>query len=137
MAKRSKSPKLPTPGKDRSASGPTQTREPKPLSPLDMALLGLAGVGIVLTAYLTYGAWFGVHPAFCSEGSGCDLVQNSRWATFFGLPMAFWGLLTYIVMAKLDVAGSNQTGELVVAVVRGGLRIRDQRLSDRYIGGRD
>ncbi len=65
---------------------------------LDVTLLVLAVVGICLTTYLTYVAWFETHPAFCSEGSGCGLVQASRWATFLGMPMAFWGWLTYIVL---------------------------------------
>ena len=67
--------------------------------PLDNWLLGLAVVGIGLTAYLTFVAWFGEHPAFCGAGSECDLVQQSRWSTFLGAPMAFWGLLTYALLA--------------------------------------
>jgi uncharacterized membrane protein len=67
----------------------------------NVLLLGLAGIGVVLTSYLTYVAWFEAHPAFCSEGSGCDLVQASRWATFLGMPMAFWGLLTYVALGYL------------------------------------
>ncbi|MEO8328115.1 MAG: vitamin K epoxide reductase family protein, partial [Nitrospirota bacterium] len=55
---------------------------------LDLLLIILAGAGLMLTAYLTYTASFEVHPAFCSEGSGCDIVQSSRWATFLGMPMA-------------------------------------------------
>ncbi len=70
----------------------------KAISIWDVVLLVLAGIGILLTSYLTYVAWFESHPAFCSEGSGCDLVQASRWATFFGMPMAFWGWLTYVML---------------------------------------
>ncbi len=76
-----------------------EVHEPK--SPLDLALLGLAVVGILLTSYLTYTAWFEAHPAFCTDGSGCDLVQSSRWSTFLGIPMAFWGFLTYVVIANI------------------------------------
>ena len=67
---------------------------------LDPWLLGLAVLGIALTAYLTATAWFGDHPAFCGADSGCDLVQSSRWSTFLGLPMSLWGLLTYAVLAR-------------------------------------
>jgi len=67
---------------------------------LDPLLLALAGAGIVLTIYLTLTAWFGEQPAFCSPGSGCDLVQQSRWSTFLGLPMALWGLATYALLAR-------------------------------------
>lgn len=75
---------------------------------LDLALLGLAVLGMGLTGYLTYGAWFGEHPAFCEEGSGCDIVQGSRWAVFLGLPMAFWGFLTYVTMAGLIWRGRTK-----------------------------
>ncbi len=71
----------------------------KATTALDNGVLVLAVMGILLTGYLSYVAWFTVHPAFCGEGSGCDLVQASRWSTLLGLPMAFWGWLTYVVLA--------------------------------------
>jgi len=67
---------------------------------LDRVLLALVAAGILLTAYLTFTAWFGTHPAYCGADSGCDLVQSSRWSTFLGLPMSLWGLLTYAVLAR-------------------------------------
>jgi uncharacterized membrane protein/Zn ribbon nucleic-acid-binding protein len=82
------------------------------MSALDIALLALVAAGILLTTYLTYVAWFEVHPAFCTEGSECDLVQSSRWSTLLGLPIAFWGLLTYVVMAKLIWRGRTKPGSL-------------------------
>ena len=75
---------------------------------MDIAFLVLAAAGILVTAYLTYSAWFEVHPAFCGEDSGCDLVQASRWSTFLGIPMAFWGLLTYAVIARLAWGGGSK-----------------------------
>jgi len=75
------------------------TRGPA-LRSLDNLLFGLAIAGIALTSYLTFVAWFGDHPAFCGAGSECDLVQQSRWSTFLGAPMAFWGLLTYALLAR-------------------------------------
>jgi len=72
-----------------------------PGHPLDNWLLGLALAGIVLTAYLTFVAWFGQHAAFCGADSDCDLVQQSRWATLLGAPIALWGLLTYALLARL------------------------------------
>jgi uncharacterized membrane protein len=68
--------------------------------PLDNWLIALVAAGIALTAYLTFIAWFGEHPAFCGAGSECDIVQQSRWSTFLGAPMAFWGLLTYALLAR-------------------------------------
>jgi len=71
-----------------------------PAHPLDNWLLGLAAAGIALTAYLTAIAWFGKLPAFCGADSECDLVQQSRWARLLGLPIAFWGLATYALLAR-------------------------------------
>ena len=68
---------------------------------LDGWVLGLAGLGILLTGYLTLVAWLGEHPAYCGADSECDLVQSSRWSTLFGMPMALWGLLTYALLAGL------------------------------------
>ena len=101
MGKRSKREKAVSTGGVQSPSGITPAREPKGMSPIHIAVLALAVAGILLTIYLTYIASFEVHPAFCSEGSGCDLVQSSRWATFLGFPMALWGWLTYMVIAGL------------------------------------
>lgn len=83
----------------RGEARPAATRL-RGLHPLDNWLFGLAVAGIVLTSYLTFAAWFGEHPAFCGAGSECDLVQQSRWSTLLGVPTAFWGLLTYAVLAR-------------------------------------
>ena len=92
---------------------------------LDNWLLGLASTGIVLTAYLLFNAWFGERPAFCGAGSGCDLVQHSRWAKLLGLPIAFWGLLTYALLARLAwrlrARPSTWQAALTVAAVAAGV----------------
>lgn len=85
-------------------------------SGLDVVLLVLAGIGILLTSYLTYVAWFEAHSAFCSEGSGCDLVQASRWATLLGIPMAFWGWLTYVMLAYVIWRAKRKPGSWTVVV---------------------
>lgn len=64
-------------------------------------LLGLALVGIGLTAYLTIAAWNEQAVAGCTAGSGCDVVLNSRWSKLFGLPTAFWGFLAYSSLAAI------------------------------------
>ena len=83
---------------------------------LEMAVLVLSGVGILLTLYLTYTALFEDHPAFCGEGSGCDVVQSSRWSTLLGMPMAFWGLLTYIGVAWLAWRGRRKPSSWTVSL---------------------
>ena len=108
MAKRSKSKKSVSSGSGPKVSSATSGSNSQSSSPMDIAFLVLAAAGILVTAYLTYSAWFEVHPAFCGEDSGCDLVQASRWSTFLGIPMAFWGLLTYAVIARLAWGGGSK-----------------------------
>ena len=108
MAKRSKSQKPVSSGPDQKKSSPTPSSKSQSSSPMAIPLLVLAAAGILITAYLTYSAWFEVHPAFCGEDSGCDLVQASRWSTFLGIPMAFWGLLTYAVIVRLVWGGGSK-----------------------------
>jgi uncharacterized membrane protein len=61
-------------------------------------LTALAGAGMLLTLYLTLTSWLGEAPLFCDDGSSCDIVQQSRWGTFLGLPIAFLGFLTYTAL---------------------------------------
>jgi uncharacterized membrane protein len=67
----------------------------------DWIVTALAGVGMLITAYLTSVAWFGDSPAFCAEGSGCDLIQHSRWSTVLGMPVALWGFAVYLVIGLI------------------------------------
>jgi len=64
-------------------------------------LTTLAGAGMALTLYLTLTVWYGDGPLFCAEGSACDIVQQSRWGTFLGMPTAFWGFLTYTTLVYI------------------------------------
>jgi len=70
-----------------------------PKLPPDRVVLALAFVGMLLTAYLSVVAWRGGGAAFCSAGSGCDVVQGSAWSRLFGVPIAAWGLALYALLA--------------------------------------
>ncbi|NOT26978.1 MAG: vitamin K epoxide reductase family protein [Acidobacteria bacterium] len=72
-------------------------------------LLAVSGVGIALTAYLSWAAFSGGGVRGCSAGGGCDVVLNSQWATLFGLPTAFWGLLAYISLAAIAFIRKAET----------------------------
>ena len=80
--------------------GASQAAATPPIPGAHMLLLILAFLGLALTAYITATRWFGTVPLACSEGSDCDLVQSSRWSTLFGLPISFWGFLTYGVLFR-------------------------------------
>ena len=100
------------PASKRAAAGAGGARVPKraaagtgvsghPILSLDNWIVGLAGLGVLLTGYLTLVAWLGEHPAYCGADSECDLVQSSRWSTLLGMPIALWGLATYALLAGL------------------------------------
>lgn len=110
MAKRSSSPKATS--RPQSRNELTSKRTDASARILERGLLMLAVLGLMVTGYLTYSKWFGAPPAFCEEGSGCDIVQASRWSTFLGLPMAFWGFLTYLAMAWLIWQGQRRPERL-------------------------
>jgi len=70
-------------------------------------LTGLAGAGLILTAYLALSSWLGQPIAGCIEGSACDIVQRSRWGTFLGIPTSFWGFLTYASLLYIGIRVRN------------------------------
>lgn len=75
-----------------------------PRRPRELALIALSALGLLITAYLSWGALFGSLPAFCTEGSGCAVVQASRWSRFLGVPVAVWGFVTYLVLLFLALS---------------------------------
>ncbi len=64
-------------------------------------LTGFAVTGMVLTAYLVLASWLGKPPVLCDAGSSCDIVQQSRWGTLFGIPTALLGFLTYATLGHI------------------------------------
>ena len=64
-------------------------------------ILALAIAGMLLSGYLTYSAWQGQSVAGCTVGSACDVVLNSRWSKLLGMPISFWGFLTYALLAAI------------------------------------
>jgi len=76
---------------------------PQMMESPNWVLTGLAVVGMILTAYLALSGWLNEAPALCSDGSSCDLVQQSRWGTFLTLPTAFWGFLTYTTLFYIGI----------------------------------
>jgi uncharacterized membrane protein len=72
-----------------------------------IAVLALAGAFIAL--YLTLYKVGVIGELSCSVGE-CETVNTSRWATFLGLPVAAWGLATYVVLFALAIAGLSERG---------------------------
>lgn len=116
MAKKSKS-KNQTKAKSTQKPAEKVTEKSNAVAPSrDWLVLGLGILGCVLTAGLT---WVKLNEAalpFCDAGSGCDVVQNSRWSTLLGAPIALWGLATYlgITLAAWRSAAKTKSWRWVV-----------------------
>ena len=71
----------------------------------DFVILGLAAAGFAIAGYLTWLKWAGGNAAFCLSGSGCDIVQGSRYGSLLGVPTALWGVLLYAAIGALAALG--------------------------------
>ena len=82
-------------------------REVTPVASIrpDFMVLGLAAAGFAIAAYLTGLKWMSGNAAFCLSGSGCDIVQGSRYGTLLGVPTALWGVLLCAAIGTLAMFG--------------------------------
>jgi uncharacterized membrane protein len=71
----------------------------------DWVVVALSAAGFVVAGYLTWLKWAGRGALFCVAGTGCDLVQASRYAIFIGVPTALWGAVLYAAMGVLGGLG--------------------------------
>lgn len=69
-----------------------------------MAAALLALVGVLLAAYLYLYKIGVVGTMVCGSGS-CELVQTSRWSRFLGIEVSLIGLLGYIGILGVSLAG--------------------------------
>lgn len=86
----------------------------------DLLLLMPALAGAALAGYLAFVAWTGEAPAACGAGSGCALVQESRFASFLGVPTAAWGLLAYLALAAVAVGVRDARRHVALALAIAG-----------------
>jgi uncharacterized membrane protein len=64
-----------------------------------------SAVGLTIAGYLAVTKLLGGGALFCRGGGGCEVVQQSRYATFLGAPTAAWGALVYAAIGTLALAG--------------------------------
>src|SRR4029453_8648807 len=64
-----------------------------------VVVLALVGVGVA--GYLTALKLGGNQAFLCRDGSGCDIVQASRYSLLAGVPTALWGAGLYLAIAVL------------------------------------
>ena len=72
---------------------------------VDWLVVGLAAAGFLVAGYLTWLKWASRGAFLCVAGSGCDLVQASRYSIFLGVPTALWGVLLYVAIGVLGGLG--------------------------------
>jgi len=84
----------------------TEPIEPELARP-DWIVVGLALAGLAVAGYLTALKLGGTQAFLCRDGSGCDVVQASRYSVLAGVPTALWGAAIYLAIAVL--AGMPRT----------------------------
>jgi len=67
----------------------------------DWIVVALALLGLGVAGYLTALKLGGNQAFLCRDGSGCDLVQASRYSLLAGVPTAMWGVGMYLAIAVL------------------------------------
>ena len=108
---------------DRAAASTRGPRGPRSApAPIvaDRPVAAVAAVALLISLYLTATKLLSAAALFCERGGGCDVVQSSRWATFFGVPTAAWGALVYAGIVALAIAGFTARrwlGAFLLAVV--------------------
>ena len=70
-----------------------------------MIVATLALAGIFISLYLTLYKLGIIGELSCSIGS-CETVNTSKWSRFLGLPVAAWGLLFYLDVFVVALAGT-------------------------------
>ena len=80
------------PVEDQIAPGPTRP---------DWIIMALALLGLAVAGYLTALKLGGSQAFLCRDGSGCDIVQASRYSVLAGVPTAMWGAGIYLAIAVL------------------------------------
>jgi len=90
----------------------------EPIAPsADWVVVGLSVLGLVVAGYLTWLKWSAGGAFLCTAGSGCDLVQASRYSMFLFVPTALWGALLYIAVGILGGLGLTQQRWLAAFVL--------------------
>src|SRR5690606_33436590 len=76
--------------------------EPPPVHRMVAAVLAL--VGVLISVYMMLYHLGMIGSILCGTG-GCETVQNSPWASFFGVPVPLIGLVGYGIMFAVALLG--------------------------------
>jgi uncharacterized membrane protein len=83
----------------------------------DVPLAVAGALGVVLTTGLLVIAMTRSSLPYCGAGSGCDIVQSSRWSTLLGLPITAWGLGVYVVLMGAGLFATRKTARWRIAIL--------------------
>jgi uncharacterized membrane protein len=78
-------------------------------------ILSFVGTGIAGTLYFAHRNNIELP---CSTGGGCDLVNASHWAHFYGFPVSLIGIAGYGVLAMLSVLKLNAPDRRAQGILR-------------------
>jgi uncharacterized membrane protein len=70
-----------------------------------MGIALLALIGLFVSVYLLLYKLGYIGTLACAGDGGCQTVQVSRWASLFGIPVAAYGVLGYLAILGLALAG--------------------------------
>ena len=70
-----------------------------------MGIAAVALVGVFIAIYMLLYKLGVLGTVICGSSGGCEIVQASRYAYFLGIPVAAWGLLGYLLMLGVALAG--------------------------------
>ncbi len=80
-------------------------------TPFVRVVLGvLSGVGLLISAYLTWVHFAGLAPVCAGGSHGCETVQSSRYAAVLGVPVAVLGLVGYAGLLLCATAPRGESG---------------------------
>ena len=72
-----------------------------------MGIAALALIGVFIAAYMLFYKIGLIGTVVCGASGGCEVVQNSQYAFFLGLPVAAWGLAGYLLIFCLALLGAQ------------------------------
>jgi uncharacterized membrane protein len=72
-----------------------------------MVVAALALIGVFVSTYLVLYKLGVLGTLGCGVGGGCDIVQTSRYAYVLGVPVAGYGLVGYLAIFGVAMAGTN------------------------------
>lgn len=83
--------------------------EPRGVRPLLWTSVMLAGFGIFISGYLVTKRFTGGN-LVCTRWADCDVVNNSVYSQFYGVPVCVIGLAGYLALLGLALAALWATG---------------------------